>query len=157
MLRTTCMCGNMAYAVNKPTWSAPIPKHVAVFRHSVRMAFENAIYGGETLTQALPPFLARSPTFLLASKFHTPKIPIVFQVRIILKPFYVQPSTRSFLIYFTPSSPHGVIKIIIYVIIFNFSQNYLMHLFFPASFVKHAPSRDSLFLEECLMNLDLSM
>lgn len=62
-------------------------------------------YGGETLTKALPPFLAKSPTILLASKFHTPRYPIVFQVRIILNLLRSALPHDLFLIHFTFSFP----------------------------------------------------
>ena len=102
------MHGNLAYAVKKP---APIPNQgVSVFRHHcVRNGvWERYNYAGETLTQALPPFLARSPTILLASKFHTPRIPIVFPSPDYFKPFTFSPSTRPFFFYIffsLPSSP----------------------------------------------------
>ena len=81
--RFTCLLSSASFvfclmpSTNPPQFrirASPFPVIVSERRFVI-------ILGGETLTQALMPFLARSPTILLASTFRTPKIPIVSKSR----------------------------------------------------------------------------
>ena len=113
------MCGICRQQLEVPQFRNAASLFPSLRPNGVRERYN---YGGETLTLALPPFLARSPTFLLASKFHTPRIPIVFQVRIILNLLRSTFHTSfSYILHYLPP-PHGVIKIIISVIILIFHK-----------------------------------